>query len=132
MLWLGANYPESFVGFGHPRSVGSYKSFLLKDPERSGFEVWASNRWSHLCLIYEKDNGRLRIVKDGRTLNMRDPDPEFTEVEIPTDFLSKVYVGRCNFDYKATCSGPGSEFADLNIFGRALTEQEAQDWTTCR
>ena len=70
--------------------------------------------------------------KDGKTLNMRDPDPTFTKVQIPGDFLSKVFIGMCNFEYKKTCSGPRSEFADLNIFGRELTQDEAQDWTTCR
>jgi len=63
MLWLDATFPYSFFGFGHPIAKGSYKSYLIRDPDRAGFEVWATNRWSAFCLSYEKENGHLRIVK---------------------------------------------------------------------
>ena len=83
LLWFDASFPYSFFGFGHPRKKGSYKSFLIRDPERDDFEVWATNRWSHVCLSYEKRTGHLRIVKDGKPLNINYPDPEMTEVDIP-------------------------------------------------
>ncbi len=66
MMWFAASYPNTFFGFGHPRVKGSYKSMFVRDPSRSGFEVWETNRWSHVCFSYEKKNGYIRMVKDGR------------------------------------------------------------------
>ena len=63
LMWFGANYPYSFIGFGFPREHGSYKSWLLKDPDTLDFEIWASNRWSHLCFSYQKRNGYVSVVK---------------------------------------------------------------------
>ncbi len=70
LTWFGANYPFSFLGFGSPRQKGFYKSFLLRDPDESDFEIWSSNRWSHVCLAYQKSDGYLRIVKDGKTMSI--------------------------------------------------------------
>ncbi|CAM6054349.1 unnamed protein product [Sphagnum tenellum] len=64
LLWFGTGYPFSFFGFGYPQKHGSYKSWLLKDPDTGDFEVWASNRWSHICLAYNKATGLVRVVKD--------------------------------------------------------------------
>ena len=30
MLWFGAEYPQSFFGFGYPRERGSYKNLFLQ------------------------------------------------------------------------------------------------------
>ncbi len=38
-------------------------SYLLKDPGSDNFEVWATNRWSHVCLSYQKMSGYMRVVK---------------------------------------------------------------------
>ena len=58
--------------------------------------------------------------------------PEMTEVEIPEDFLSKVYIARCGFDFKKTCSGPEGQISDFNIWKRFLSPQEMIDFTTCK
>ncbi len=63
LLNLGANFPFSFFGFGNPKEEGSYKTFVLRDVETGEFEVWATNRWSHVCISYQKSNGHLRVVK---------------------------------------------------------------------
>ncbi len=55
-----------------------------------------------------------------------------TKVVIPDDFLNKTYLARCAFDYKYTCSTPEGQISDFNIWSRALSSQEAIDWTTCR
>ncbi len=60
---FGANFPFSFFGFGNPKREGSWKSFVLRDPETGEFEVWATNRWSHVCLSYRKRDGHIRVVK---------------------------------------------------------------------
>ena len=59
-------------------------------------------------------------------------DPELLNVDIPDDFLSKIYLARCSSDFEKSCSGPEGLIADFNIWGRALSLKEATDWTTCR
>jgi len=60
---LSARYPMSFFAWGFPRKRGSYKSFFLHDVENGNWEIWATNRWIHLCLAYEKKTGFLKIIK---------------------------------------------------------------------
>ncbi len=55
-----------------------------------------------------------------------------TLVDIPEDFLNKTYLARCSFDFKNTCSTPDGQISDFNIWSRALSEQEAKDWTSCK
>ena len=55
-----------------------------------------------------------------------------TDVDIPENFLSHVYIARCPFDYKLTCSSPTGEISDFNVWNRSLTEEEALEWTTCK
>ncbi len=54
------------------------------------------------------------------------------DVSIPKDFLSKVYLARCPYDFIMGCSPPEGEITDFNVWDRALTEQEAKDWTSCK
>ena len=63
LLWLNANYPYSFFGFGYPRKEGSYKSWLLRDPESGDFGIFATNRWSHMCLSYRAEDGFIKVAK---------------------------------------------------------------------
>ena len=37
------------------------------------------------------------------------PDDDMTEVVIPPDFLSKLYLGRCAYDEPHACSSPASQ-----------------------
>ncbi len=60
------------------------------------------------------------------------PDPEMTHVQIPEDFLSKVFLGRCSNEYKYACSSPEGQYTDLNIWDRFLSAEELIQWTTCR
>ncbi len=60
------------------------------------------------------------------------PDPDMTEVEIPEDFLSSVFLGRSNYDYKFYGSSPQSQYTDLNIWNKFLGEEELVAWTTCQ
>ena len=63
MLWLGAWYNFSFFGMGNPRGPGSYASFLLKYPGTKEFKIWIPNKWTHICISYEKRTSFLRMVK---------------------------------------------------------------------
>lgn len=132
LMWFGAMFPFSFFGFGYPREHGSYKSWVLYDPLSNDFEIWASNRWTHVCFSYDKRTSFVRVVKDGRAMNLNNVDLSVKDVQIPGDFLSKVYLARCSFDYKGTCSSPEGQISDFNVWDRALKLSELEDWTTCR
>ena len=64
MLYVQVNFPNSFVGFGHPRRSGSFKSWILQFQDAHGTkETWAANRWIHFCLAYQRRTGHVRVVK---------------------------------------------------------------------
>ncbi|TRY70496.1 hypothetical protein TCAL_02367 [Tigriopus californicus] len=128
MLWFGANYPTSFFGIGYPEMT----SYLLQDPGSQRYEIWIPNKWTHVCLSYEKANSYLRMVKDGVTLNINFEDTNLKNFTIPSDFLNKTHIGRCSFDFQGGCSNPAGLLSDFNIWNKALSEKDAQDWTTCR
>ena len=83
------------------------------------------------------------------TLNINHSEDNVANVEFPRNFLSKVHVGRCAYDSRGLCSSPGAQFADFNIWSRAMTEVQMKvcyrsileeelivitslkDWTTC-
>lgn len=65
-------------------------------------------------------------------MNIDYPNPNLEDVEIREDFLSKIYIARCSFDYKFTCSGPEGQVADFNMWKRPLTAREMIDFTTCK
>jgi len=60
---LNARFPMAFFGFGYPRERGSYKSFFLYDVETNDWEIWATKRWIHVCLAYEKQRGFIKVIK---------------------------------------------------------------------
>ena len=131
-LYFGAHYPVTFFGFGYPRKSGSYASFLLKDPDTDEVEIWATFRWHHFCLAYDKKLSTLRVILDGKPTNINSVMPGLKDVQIPPDILTKTYLGRCSFDFKKTCSAPEAEFADFNVWDRGLSVMEMVRWTSCQ
>ena len=65
-------------------------------------------------------------------MNMNASQPNLVDTVIPRDFLTKLYVGRCAFDFKGGCTTPGGLFTDLNVWDRALSVEEATQWTSCK
>ena len=65
-------------------------------------------------------------------MNMNGSQPNLVDTVIPPDFLTKIYLGRCAFDYQPGCTTPGAQITDFNVWDRALTQQEATDWTSCK
>ena len=122
---LAAWFPHSFIGFG------SGRTFFLRDPNRTDFEVWASNRWTHFCISYERKSGSLKFVKDGKVMLFSHRPEELTNLTFPKDILSKIYLGQCAFDYKGSCSGPEGQISDFNMWSKALNEAEMKEFTNC-
>ncbi len=158
LLWLRANYPRTWTGFGHPQAEGSFRSWLVLSRDPHGLRpLWAAGKWTHLCLGYSKATGEFKIIRDGERLDVtkEGPDPDFTGVEIPEDFLSKTYIGRCSHSFNWACSSPESEvttttmhmpylvmklilsprshqFSDFNVWDRFMSDQEMVQWTSCK
>ncbi len=61
-FFMDASYPFSIIGFGHPEAAGSYKTFLLKDPKTGSTNIFATYRWIHYCVSFEKRSTHLLIV----------------------------------------------------------------------
>ena len=95
-------------------------------------ELWATYRWCHICIAYDKKLSTLRFVKDGKPLNLNHRIEMLNDVQIPPDFLNKTYLGRCSFDFKKTCSAPELEIADYNVWDRSLSVVEMVEFTTCK
>ncbi len=53
-------------------------------------------------------------------------------VDIPEDFLSKIYLGRCGYDYNYACASPEGRIADFNVWDRFLSTEQLMDWTSCK
>ena len=61
-MTFGARVPVMFFTFGSPRAKGSHKAFLLTDPDTGEYIIWTANRWSHVCIAYEKARGFIKVV----------------------------------------------------------------------
>ncbi len=73
------------------------------------------------------------LLQDGEAASsINHPDPEMTLVDIPEDFLEKIYLGRCAYDFNYACSSPESQYTDLNIWDKFLSTEKLMQWTTCQ
>lgn len=132
MLVFGAYYPYTFFQFGNPVAKGSWNSYLLKKLGSEKLSLWGSQVWNHVCLSYEKKTSHIRVVFNGALSTVDYHDPELVNLTIPEDFLSKIYILRCAYNYTPDCSSPKAKLTDFNVWDRALTRDEALDWTSCR
>ena len=69
--------------------------------------------------------------KDGSVTNINHVDENVRNVLVPEDMLDSIYVGRCVSD-KEYCSVHAGSFTDVNIWNRALSNNEMIRWTNCR
>ena len=124
--FMEAQHPTTFFGFGNE------KTLLARDPDRTDFEIWTSNRWAHFCLAYEKKNGLLQFVKDGKLMIVNYAKGQLNELNFPRDVMSYIYIGKCAFEFQGSCTGPEGELSDFNMWNKALSVQEMIAFTSCR
>ncbi len=55
----------------------------------------------------------MTYFQDGKQINAGMNSSEFTNVNIPSDFISKIYVGRCPKSTGVACSSPESQVTFL-------------------
>ena len=63
--------------------------------------------------------------------NINFVDERLKNVEVPSNFLDIIYVGRCA-DNSSDCSQHSGDITDVNIWNRALSMDEMLGWTNCR
>ncbi len=64
MFHFAIDYPNSFTAFGHPKTKGSYTSWIIQFKDDYGKqELWGANRWIHICFAYEKKTGYVKVVR---------------------------------------------------------------------
>ncbi len=42
---------------------GLFDTFNFQDADSGDWEVWATNRWTHVCIAYEKKRGFIKVIK---------------------------------------------------------------------
>jgi hypothetical protein len=65
-LRIYASYPETYFGYGnHEKGTGHKASWLLKDSvkDTSGFLIWKTYVWHHICFAYEKSSSKISFIK---------------------------------------------------------------------
>ena len=70
-------------------------------------------------------------LQDGRVFNVNYADPNLADVVIPEDFLTKIYLARCSYNYSNSCSSPQGQISDFNIWDEFKSDQFLLEWTTC-
>ena len=60
-LYMYARYPQSWMSFGHYENPTAFTGLILS--ENQIYNIWATQRWHHLCLAFDKANWGIRIVK---------------------------------------------------------------------
>lgn len=61
LFWYSLSPHGIFMGFGHPRAAGSYRSFLLED-EMGNSDLWMPNKWTSVCLAYDGTAGSVAMA----------------------------------------------------------------------
>ena len=61
-----------------------------------------------------------------------DMDVHLSELSVPSELLKKVYLMQCLSDNIADCTMPGGIITDFNIWERAFSVEELNQWTSCR
>ena len=104
----------------------------MVDGETGSPEIFRTHEWNHVCFSYDYDTKFVRFAVNGNFTNINHKDKRLENVQLPTDLLDKIYLGRCPWDHTDSCSKHNGKFADFNLWDRPLSEQEMLDWTSCR
>ena len=121
-MWLFMGYHETFLQFG-------FRNWIVKNPAANVFGIWSTNRWHHICFSFDRKTNHLMLIKDGKVTNLN-----FIQTDLELQHLNEVvttefYAGRSWWDPGVI---PDKKVACVNIWDRAITLKEAEDWTSCR
>ena len=55
-----------------------------------------------------------------------------SELHIPLELLTRIYLMRCLNDFEVNCVTPGGMVTDFNVWDREMDEKWLKDWTVCQ
>ena len=69
-LYVYARYPYTWMSFGHyeHHENDTFVGYIISENDPPDYLVWATNRWHHLCLAFDKANHKISIVKVSHAL----------------------------------------------------------------
>ena len=71
------------------------------------------------------------VFQDGFATNINKVDFNIKNAKVSQTFLDSLYVGRCA-DEQKSCSQHFGDITDVNMWNKALTENDMKMWTNCR
>ena len=60
-LYMYARYPQTWMSLGHYEDPTAFGGYIIS--ENYNYNVWATNRWHHLCLSFEEKATKIILVK---------------------------------------------------------------------
>lgn len=60
-LYMYARYPHTWMSLGHYENPTAFGGYIIS--ENYNYNVWATNRWHHLCLSFEEKATKITLVK---------------------------------------------------------------------
>ena len=120
-MWLFMGYQETFLEFG-------FRNWVIKEIANDNFYLWSTNRWHQICLSFDRTQNHIMFVKDGKVTNLNFVQPDLDLQYLNEVVTSEFYAGRSGWGLSTV----PSKVTTVNIWDRALTLQEAEDWTSCR
>ena len=135
LMWIKADHPFGYAGFGHPYGSNSYNNWVILDPEDKSADfpdsaghisIWIPKRWISICFSYDHKSSFVMMVINGKTMTINGVDPKLKETQIPANFLTNFQLG-----YSQKCLGNGLKIADVQVWSFALTESQMAGWTKC-
>ena len=102
------------------------------DKETKNPEIFKTHEWNHVCFSYNYTDKYVRFVVNGALTNIDSVDPRLENVNLPSDLLDRIFLGRCPWNFTDSCSKHNGKFADFNLWDTPLTEKQMLDWTSCK
>ena len=127
---------NSKIGTSTFLHMGAYESVfyflfgncIIKDPVTNSFQIWSTNRWHHICISFDRNTHHLMLVIDGMMTNINVETVDLALPHLNELVTTEFYAGPSWEDWE----GPAKKVASMNIWDRALTWKEAEDWTACK
>ena len=138
---INSHWTNMEVGFVHGNwDSGVWIGFLegLKPIKwyGLGLQSFQTQVWRHSCVTFDFERGGLQIYENGQKMN-EEPMEKFEEIYAKLEQGVNIFTVGCAYienleeDWTYAMSMLGS-FTDFQVFGRILSQDEAEDITGCR
>ena len=121
LLWLSMQYQETILTFAGI-------DMFLYQPEDDNFIIWATNRWHHICLSFDKQKLFLKVVKDGKITSVNHTNEKFDVSNLNENFTDGLYFGGIPWEPSDTYK----QITDVNVWDYSLSIEEMENWSSCK